>query len=130
MRLALYHARGARRPNSDSVSDSVSQLDSGGSRRAGVLDELPSREHPGYDPRQRSAMRNLNLHVNVPADRKVVLQLPDEVDPGEVELTVIVRHRRKRTQESFLSRLPELHVEAWPESHTFSRSEIYDDDGR
>ena len=40
---------------------------------------------------ERRAMRNLNVKVNVPANRQVLLELPDEVSPGEVELTVIVR---------------------------------------
>lgn len=76
-------------------------------------------------------MRNLNLHVSVPSDRRVVLQLPDEVDPGDVELTVIVRKSRKTTgEDSFLNRLHDLHVDRWPENLTFSRSELYGDDGR
>jgi hypothetical protein len=76
-------------------------------------------------------MRNLNLRVNVPADRRVVVQLPDEVDPGETELTVIVRRRRPTLAgASLLNRLPDLHVDKWPEGVTLSRSELYGDDGR
>ncbi|MBL9041246.1 MAG: hypothetical protein JNM83_06585 [Myxococcales bacterium] len=76
-------------------------------------------------------MRNLSLHVSVPDDRRVVLQLPDDVDPGDVELTVIVRKSRKATgEDSFLHRLHDLHVDRWPGQATFSRSELYDDDGR
>ena len=76
-------------------------------------------------------MRNLNLHVNIPSVRRVVLQLPDDIDPGETDLTVIVRRRpSNRDRSSLLSRLPSLHVEKWPDGVTFSRSELYDDDGR
>jgi hypothetical protein len=76
-------------------------------------------------------MRNLNLHVTVPADRKVVVQLPDDIDPGEADLTVIVRKSRPaRTAPSLLDRLPSLSVGPWPEGLSFGRNELYGDDDR
>lgn len=76
-------------------------------------------------------MRNLNLHVTVPADRKVVVQLLDGIDPGEADLTVIVRKSRPtRPEPSILDRLPSLSVGAWPDSLSFSRNELYGDDDR
>ena len=77
-------------------------------------------------------MRNLNVKVNVPPNRQVLLELPDEVSPGEVELTVIVRPRRSpsRSKPSLVSRLPDVHVDHWPADATYSRSELYGDDGR
>lgn len=76
-------------------------------------------------------MRNLNLHVTVPADRKVIVQLPDDVDPGEADITVIVRKSRPiRSEPSLLNRLPTLSVGPWPEGVTFSRQELYGDDDR
>ena len=82
-------------------------------------------------PAYNQGKRNLNLHVTVPADRKVVVQLPDEVDPGEADLTIIVRKRQSaRAEASILDRLPSLSVGSWPEGSTFSRSEMYGDDER
>jgi hypothetical protein len=77
-------------------------------------------------------MRNLNVKVHVPPDRKVLLQLPDEVDLGDVELTVIVRPRRSPThpKPSLVSRLPDVHIDHWPADATYSRADIYGDDGR
>jgi len=76
-------------------------------------------------------MRNLNLHVHVPRDRRVMLQLPEDVEPGDLEITVIVRSpRRPVERDSLLSRLPDLRIDKWPEGMTFSRSELYGDDGR
>lgn len=76
-------------------------------------------------------MRNVNLHVTVPADRKVVVQLPDDIDPGEADLTVIVRKSRPaRAEPCILDRLPSLSVGPWPEDLSFSRKELYGDDDR
>lgn len=76
-------------------------------------------------------MRNLNLHITVPADRRVVVQLPEEVDPGEADITIIVRKRQAaRAETSVLDRLPSLSVGPWPQGTTFSRSEMYGDDER
>ena len=76
-------------------------------------------------------MRNLNLHVTVPADRKVVVQLPDDIDPGEADLTVIVRKSRPgRTEPLFIDRLPSLSVGPWLEGLSFSCKELYGDDDR
>lgn len=86
----------------------------------------------GVTPRAyNQRMRNLNLHVTVPADRRVIVQLPDDVDPGEADITIIVRRRQAaRAASSILDRLPSLSVGSWPEGSTFSRSEMYGDDER
>ena len=77
-------------------------------------------------------MRNLNLKVTIPADRRLVVQLPEDVEPGEARLMLIpTRHAARQTaEEDPLADFPVLHVEKWPEGFTFSRSEIYGDDGR
>jgi hypothetical protein len=76
-------------------------------------------------------MRNLNLHVTVPNDRRVIVQLPEDVGPGEADITIIVCRRQPvHAESSILSRLPSLSVGPWPEGVTFSRSELYGDNDR
>lgn len=78
-------------------------------------------------------MKNLNLHVTVPADRRVVLQLPDEVESGEVELTVIVRRRspaRSKSTNDTLGWFPTLNVSSWDPNTSLRREDLYDDEGR
>lgn len=87
-----------------------------------------------YEGCEVTAMRNLDMQVQVPADRKIKLdlQLPDEVDPGLARITVIVHGSRGARQDapSFLGKLTDLHVDQLPGGTTFSRSELYGDDGR
>ena len=79
-------------------------------------------------------MSNLNLKVTVADDRRVTFQLPDDVEPGEVQLTVVVHPQRKLKQraadEDPLADWPTLHVESWPDNFSFRREEMYGDDGR
>jgi hypothetical protein len=75
-------------------------------------------------------MSNLRLEVKVPKDRRVTVQLPDDIQPGEAEMVVIVRSKTPEKPALAVSRLPVLHVDRWPEGATFSRSELYDEDGR
>lgn len=76
-------------------------------------------------------MSNLNLHVTVPADRRVVVQLPDEVDPGEADITVIVRKRQTiEAKGDSLSWFPTLNVSQWDPSTSLRREDMYGDDER
>lgn len=77
-------------------------------------------------------MRNLNMKVTIPEDRRLVIQLPEDVEPGEAQLTLIPTRRPKRPapDEDPLADFPTLHVESWPENFSFRREEMYGDDGR
>jgi hypothetical protein len=77
-------------------------------------------------------MRNLNIKVTIPEDRRLVIQLPEDVEPGEARLMLIPTHRpaRQATEEDPLADFPVLHVESWPQGFSFRREEIYGDDGR
>lgn len=72
-------------------------------------------------------MRHLNLKVQVPADRTVTIRLPDEVEPGEADLTVVVRSRARPEAGA---PWPEIHVEAWPADLSLRREDLCGDDGR
>lgn len=87
---------------------------------------------PSYKPLVSEArMRNLSLTVKVPDDRRVVVQLPDDVPAGEVRLSLFIHDggQAKPSQPRTL-KLPELHFESWPEDFPLRRSDLYDDDGR
>lgn len=34
-------------------------------------------------------MKSLSLNVNVPPDRRLFVQLPDDIEPGDVRLVVV-----------------------------------------
>lgn len=36
-------------------------------------------------------MRNLSLRVMVPQDRRVTIELPDDIEPGELDVLLVVR---------------------------------------
>ncbi len=82
---------------------------------------------------REAPMRNLSLLVKVPDDRRVVVQLPEDIPPGEVRLSLFIHEgdggKVKPSQPRTL-KLPELHFESWPEDFPLRRSDLYDDDGR
>ncbi len=81
-------------------------------------------------------MKNLTIDIDVPADRRIVVQLPDDIEPGEAAVTLIVRKRPKAKAtapaagRSFLDRLPSIDTGSWPADLTFSREQLYGDGDR
>lgn len=81
-------------------------------------------------------MKRLTIDIDVPADRRIVVQLPDDVEPGEAAVTLIIRRRPQAkataqgTGRSFLDRLPSIDTGNWPAALTFSRQQLYGDDDR
>lgn len=77
-------------------------------------------------------MKNVSLNVTVPPDRRLVVQLPDDVEPGDVRLLVIQgpKGRAKKSDDDTLSWLPQLHLTSWPEDFPLHREDMYGDDGR
>jgi len=78
------------------------------------------------------ALKNLSLLVKVPDDRRVVVQFPDDIPPGEVRLSLFIHEGSGQATPSQprTLKLPELHFERWPEDFPLRRSDLYDDDGR
>lgn len=77
-------------------------------------------------------MKNLTIDIDVPADRRIVVQLPDDIEPGKARLVLIPATRPSRLgpESDPLADFPTLHVESWPAGFSFRREEIYGDDGR
>ncbi len=78
-------------------------------------------------------MKNLSLHVTVPSDRRLVIQLPEDIEPGDVRLLVIQgpRPRDKKAEEPDpLAWMPQFHLTRWPKDFPMRREDMYDDDGR
>lgn len=78
-------------------------------------------------------MNPLSLKLTVPADRKLTIQLPDDIEPGdETVVTVIVRSTGHRPQQddASLDWFPTLNVSRWDSSISLRREDLYGDDGR
>jgi len=75
-------------------------------------------------------MRNLSIKVTVPVDRRLIVQLPEDVEPGEATITIIPRRQPKSKTESEFD-FPTLHLKEWPKDWgTLRREDMYGDDGR
>jgi hypothetical protein len=75
-------------------------------------------------------MRNVNIKVVVPKDRRLIVQLPEEVEPGEATITIIPRKKFLRKVDAEFE-FPTLHLKEWPtEWGTLRREDMYGDDGR
>lgn len=83
-------------------------------------------------------MKNLSLNVTVPPDRRLVVQLPDDIEPGDVRLVVTViqgpktRGAKKAAAGDAdpIAWLPRFHLTKWPEDFPMRREDLYGDDGR
>ena len=81
-------------------------------------------------------MKNLSLNVTVPADRRIVVQLPDDIEPGDVRLVVIQRPKASAAKKAAaddadpIAWLPQFHLTSWPEDFPLRREDMYGDDGR
>lgn len=81
-------------------------------------------------------MKNLSLHVTVPPDRRLVVQLPDDIEPGDVRLVVIQgpnsRPAKKAAADEAdpIAWLPQFHLTRWPDDFPMRREDMYGDDGR
>lgn len=84
---------------------------------------------PCYDLPRRSPMASHRLKIAVPNDRRLVVQLPDDMEPGEVIVTL---HQTKRSMARASDfEFPTLHVKEWPkEWGSLRREDMYGDDGR
>lgn len=73
-------------------------------------------------------MRNLNLRLTVPQDRRVTIELPDDIEPGELDVVLVVRRSpgRSTPRDPF----PLIPGVKWNDEISLRREDMYGDDGR
>jgi hypothetical protein len=73
-------------------------------------------------------MKSINLTVSVPSNRRITIELPEEVRPGEdASVTVLVQPRRRAR--GLMATLPQVDMH-WPAGLEIHRKDLYGDDGR
>jgi hypothetical protein len=73
-------------------------------------------------------MRTIHLMTDVGADRRVVVQLPPEVEPGPHQLIVVVDEAASNGRHvSEEVPWPTHDVGPWPEDLSTRREDLYDD---
>jgi hypothetical protein len=75
-------------------------------------------------------MRNLNIKVTIPKDRRLAVQLPDDVEPGEATITVHPQQQKTVSSDGTLDWFPTLNVKHWDPETSLRREDMYGDDGR
>ena len=75
-------------------------------------------------------MKIIECSVLVDEDRRAVLQLPDEVAPGQHRLVVVVHEETPEPVSDPLEGFPTIKVDHWPEGLSLRREDMYGDDGR
>ncbi|MGH2586044.1 MAG: hypothetical protein ACRDJE_14115 [Dehalococcoidia bacterium] len=75
-------------------------------------------------------MRTIKTTATVNDGGVLTVQVPVDIEPGEYEVAIVVDEQPPREPEDWLDKLLPLDWSAWPPGSTFSRDEIYDDDGR
>lgn len=73
-------------------------------------------------------MRNLNLRLRVPPDRRVTIELPDDIEPGELDVLLIVR--QSPNQQTSRDPFPLIPGVKWNDEVSLRREDMYGDDGR
>lgn len=73
-------------------------------------------------------MQILNLKAQVAADRRLVVQLPEDMEPGEVEVTVRRADPKPAAKSAGLDWFPTLHVKQWDPSTSLRREDLYGPD--
>ena len=73
-------------------------------------------------------MRNLNLRLTVPQDRRVTIELPDDIEPGELDVLLVVR--RSPGQPAPRDPFPLIPGVKWNDEVSLRREDMYGDDGR
>lgn len=75
-------------------------------------------------------MKTIQTMVRVGEDRKLTVQLPEDVPPGEHAVVVVIDERPGPGAPFTMKDFPSHDVGPWPEGFTARREEIYGDDGR
>lgn len=75
-------------------------------------------------------MKTIQMTVNVGEDRKLTVQLPVDILPGEHAVVVVIDEPPGSRPAFSMKDFPSHDVGPWPEGFSVRREEIYGDDGR
>ncbi len=73
-------------------------------------------------------MKSMNLTVTVPPNRRIVIELPEEVQPGEAASVTVLVQPQKRAR-GLVAALSQVDME-WPAGLEIHRKDLYGDNGR
>jgi hypothetical protein len=73
-------------------------------------------------------MKTIEATVEVGADRRLSLQLPDDVPPGTHRVVVQIDTPVEPGTQPFSSRILKWDVGPWPAGFTLRREDLYDDE--
>ena len=74
-------------------------------------------------------MKTIQTRAVVGPEHTITLQLPDEIEPGAYQVTLVIDDRPVAVKSDF-SDFPVIDVGPWPEGLSLRREDMYGDDGR
>ncbi len=75
-------------------------------------------------------MRTVEMKAVIGPDRKIVVQLPPDISPGEHQLVIVIEEQPVVEKERSPLQFSAYPVGLVSDTFTFRREDIYDDDGR
>ena len=75
-------------------------------------------------------MKRITTRATVDEGGVLTVRAPVDMEPGEYQVAVLVEERTEDDADAWPLKLVPLDWGAWPRDSTFSREELYDDDGR
>jgi hypothetical protein len=76
-------------------------------------------------------MTTIDTTVDIGSDRRLAIQLPDQVTPGRHRVILHVHDGQGTSQPTdIVASLPRLDLGAWPAGLSLRREDVYGDDGR
>lgn len=75
-------------------------------------------------------MRTVECSVTVDETRTAVIQLPDDVAPGQHHLLVAIDAPPAKVPYDPLAGFPTIRLGCWPKDLSLRREDMYGDDGR
>jgi hypothetical protein len=74
-------------------------------------------------------MRTIKTTVTIGVDRKLILQLPPDITPGNYHIVLIIEEQPVAIEKHSLPDFPIIDIGEWPEDLSLRREDLYDDFG-
>jgi len=75
-------------------------------------------------------MRTIETTVSVTEDRKITIQVPSDIVPGEHKVVIVIDEQPTKKQKRPPLDFPVDNWGPWPENLSLRREDMYDDWGR